>query len=226
MGAWGVEPYENDDGSDIKEIWDDYLNDRAIEWGAEKVLGFFKRVYFRGSLPVVSDGNSSLIIAIAQKFEDNELALPNDLETSLKNVLTLELSPQYLSEWGHSKKKRKKFLISLAEKYEFELECSDTINTNGYLEEIESLKKWFSHLEEINGVRQSMSLKTINFIDSIKPEFGKYLEKATWDFYDEQDEDGSAELGNLRFMYVVWFALFNTKVESEDIIKAVENERL
>jgi hypothetical protein len=227
MGTWGVEPFENDDGCDIQEIWDEYIGDRVIEWGSEKTFSFFRDVYFKGSLPVVSDGNSALIIALAQKFDDNNLELSNELKQALNDALNLELESEILSEWGRSKPKRNFFLVSLQKKHNLKISLSkNNTKTTGYTAEIESLKTWFENLETINGARESMSLKTMDFIDSIKPEFGKYLDNYSWDFYDEQDEDGSAELGNLRYMYIIWFVLFNIGTDSSDIIKAIESEKI
>jgi len=227
MGFWDTKPFDNDQGLDIKAIWKDYIQSSIDSWGAEKISNFFKSVYFKGTWPVISDGNSNVVIAIAELFHENSLEISNELKEFLSEAISWELHPDNLSEWGKSKKRREKTLREIADRYGFQLEQSkQKPKKSKYADEINSLKKWFSHLEEINGVRETKSLKTIEFIESIRPAYGKMLDETTWDFYDESDEDGSAEVGNLRFMYVVWFALFNIEYDSETIIAAVKNEEL
>lgn len=227
MGSWGIDPYENDDGSEINEIWDDFIADSIYSWGEDKIFSFFKTVYFKGNLPIISDGTSASIIAISKKFEDNSLSIPEELKISLAEALSLELSKSSLSEWGSEKKKREKMLSEMAVRQK--LSINPDINSarlSSYTDEIESLKVWFQNIEKINGVRETKSIKTFDFIDTIKPEFGKMIEKSTWEFYDENDEDGSAELGNLRYMYLLWLILFDLKYSSDDIVEALEREKL
>lgn len=227
MGDWGVGPFENDDGADFVAMWGEYLEDIARSWGAEKTFAFFEEIYFQRQLPIVSDGNSKTIIAIAEKFHEVFGFLPKNLKTLAGNALRWELNPSVLANWESNSTKRKKQLLDDANRFEIKEDLSIHIHSESrYSEEIESLNTWFSNLEKINDVRQTLSVEDFDFIDSIKPTFANTIENQTLNSKDDADEDGAALLGNLRYMYLIWMVLFNLGFDSNEIIRLVENERL
>jgi len=223
MGSWGVDVFENDDALDIKSIWDDFIPRSKPLWHSDKIYSLFKKVYFKGALPAVTDGTSSELIGLAQLFEDNGLDLPKELEAKFALAIAFELSPDKLEEWGQEKNKRAKILNKIAEKYSFKIDLTKFKKENSnYQDEIDSLTNWFEGIERVNSLLDSMSLETINWVESIKPEFIQHLEDKTWRFEDESDEDKAAELSNLRYLAVIWFAFFNLKYKPEEIMKIIE----
>jgi hypothetical protein len=223
MGYWGVGPYENDDALDIKGIWEDYVPSGESCWSEDKVYGFFKRVYYKGSLPVVSDGNSNELIALGQMFVDNQLNIPIELKNKLASALGLELQKDRLIEWGEQGRKRANVLKKIAKKHEIELELKKPVKESSkYHAEIQSLNHWFDNIDRVNSLLESMSLKTIEWVESIKPDFIQSIEDSTWGFGDESDEDNAAELANMRYLAVIWFAFFNLKYKPDEIKRILD----
>jgi len=226
MGYFGIGPYDNDDGLDIKEVWEDYIPSGDSGWDGEKIFTFFKRVYYRGNLPAVSEGNSNEYIALAQKFEDHELELPNELNEKLALSLNLENKKERLSEWGDDKRKRENVIRRIAKKHNIELDNNAGIKEKSvHAKEIESLHTWFENIDKINSLLVNMSEKTIDWMESIKPDFIQMLEDYTWRFCDESDEDNAAELSNLRYLAVVWFVFFNLQYKPEEIRNILEKAK-
>jgi len=226
MGTWGAGPFENDDGADIRNIWERFISGSEETWGAEKVWSFFKDVFFRGTPPVIGDGNANHVIAIAKAFHASELPLPEEPRRLLGSALHHQLSPAALGAWGQEKKKREAALREMAAQNELAVEDLALATASEYADEITSLRRWFENLDMICSVRESVSGEVMNHIESLKPNFGNYIAAQTYDFYDPNDEDGSAELGNLRYMYLVWLVLFDLKRDTQEIVSAVEAIRL
>ena len=97
-----------------------------------------------------------------------------------------------------------------------------------YSEEIASLKNWFDNIERVNQLNnpENLQIKEIDWMESIKPDFIRYLEDLTWRFENENDEDNAAKLSHYRFKALIWFALFNLQYSSEVIMKIIENADL
>lgn len=226
MGTWGTDPFENDDGADIQSIWTRFVSGSEETWGAEKVWSFFKDVFFRGSLPIISDGNASHVIAIANAFNASALQFPDELRRLLGSALSHELSPTALKAWGQKKKKREAILRDMATRNGLDVDDTSSAATSNYADEIASLRQWFDNLDTICSVRESMSGKVMSYVDSIKPKFGNDIANQTYEFYDPNDEEGSAELGNLRYMYLVWLVLFGLNRDAQEIASAVEATKL
>ncbi|MBU2892272.1 hypothetical protein KO495_02920 [Colwellia sp. D2M02] len=226
MSSWEVGPFENDDGADILSVWNEYLSDTALTWGMEKTYSFFEDVYFKTRLPIITDGNADKVIAIAIKFSETFDNIPSKLKKLVGEAIAWELHLKVLSEWKSKSNKRKKSLLASADKLGV-INSIPKINqrASNYSEEINSLKTWFANLERINNVRETMSIKDFDFIDSIKPAFASEVEKLTR-IYDESDEDGSAELGHLRYLYLIWYVLFSLEFDSDEIIGTIERKRL
>ena len=221
MGFWDVGPYENDDGSDIKEVWDDYVND---DWSSEKILEFFRRVYFNGNFPNVTDGNSNVYIALSETLSDKGFDLPDILKEKLQLSISRELENDLLEEWGENRRRRVYALKKLVKKHSLDV-TKEKKEESKYTEEILSLKHCFDNIERVNSLLEKMSIKTIDWVESVKPDFIQNLEDSTWRFGDESDEDMAAELSNLRYLSVIWFALFNLKYKPEEITKII-NEKI
>ncbi len=222
MGAWGAGPFENDDGAEVRSIWERFVSDSKVAWGSAKIASFFEDVYFQGAVPRVTDGNAALFIAVGQLFAESSMKLSGKLHVAVAEAIRLELSSGSLREWKRDKKRRVEVLTSLASTHEMDL--TPTVlarKASKYGEEIKSLKRWFKNLEKICSVRESMSGETMAFVDSIKPDFAKPIAGATYGFYDKIDEDGSAEVGNLRYVYLVWLILFDLGRDFPEIKAAV-----
>jgi len=218
MGYFGVGPYDNDDGLNIKEVWEDYIPTGKSGWDGEKIFTFFKRVFYRGNLPVVSEGNSDEYIALAQKYADCELELPSELKEKLALSLNLENQNKRLSEWGDDKGNRKNIIRKMAKNHNIELNKNAAIKEKSvYSKEFESLNNWFENIDKVNSLLVNMSAKTIDWMESIKPDFIQMLEDYTWRFSDESDGDHAAELSNLRYLAIVWFVFFNLQYKPEEI---------
>lgn len=226
MGTWGADPFENDGGADIRHIWERFVSGSEEAWGAEKVWSFFKDVFFRGSSPIVGDGNANHIIAIAGSFNASALQLPEEPRHLLGIALQHELSRAALETWGNKRKKREAILREMATRNGVSVEDTTSTATSKYAEEITSLRRWFENLDMICAVRESRSGEVMGYLESIKPEFADFIAAQTYDFYDPNDEDGSAELGNLRYMYLVWLVLFDLKRDTQEIVNAVEAIKL
>lgn len=226
MGTWGAGPFENDDGADIRSIWERFVSGSEEAWGAEKAWSFFKDVFFRGSSPVISDGNANHVIAIAEAFNVSALQLPDEPRRLLGSALQHELSPTSLATWGRKKKEREAALRKMATRTGLAVEEPPSATISKYADEIASLRRWFENLDMICSVRESMSGEVMSYLESIKPRFANDIAAQTYDFHDPGDEDGSAELGNLRYMYLVWLVLFDLKCDTHEIVDAVEAIRL
>ena len=226
MGTWGAEPFENDDGADIRSIWERFVSGSEEAWGAEKVWSFFKDVFFRGSAPAISDGNANHIIAMAKMFDSSALQLPDEPRHLLRNALQHELSPAALGAWGKKRKKREAILREMATQNGVAIEDTTSASIPKYADEITSLRRWFENLNTICAVRESRSGEVMRYLESIKPEFASFIAAQTYDFHDPNDEDGSAELGNLRYMYLVWLLLFDLKRDTREIVDAMEAIKL
>ena len=227
MSAWGVGPFENDDGADLAGLWDDYIAESAPAWGMDKTGKFFEDMYFSGELPAVGDGNAKSIIALGAKFHEAFGSIPNKIMSIVALALAWEAKSDVSVEWENDSEKRKKELLNLAEQFRVEVAWARPIKQHSrYSKEIAEFKVWFANLDRINAVRECMAVNELDFVDSIKPEFGRELEANTWDLSDNDDEDGAAELGNLRFLYIVWFVLFNLKYEASEIKAVIERDWL
>lgn len=218
MGSWGVGPFENDVGADLRVVWDDYVTKEIGKWSEEDVLTFFRKVYYRGSLPNVSDGTSDELIALCQLFDDNSLKLPVELKEKLVLSLQLELQKDRVSEWGDEKRKRSNAIKKIAKRHKIELTTEKSPKEESkYIEEINLLKNWFENIDRVNSLRQSMTAKNIDWMEGIKPKYVQSLEDQTWQFSDDDDEDNAAVLSELRYLAVVWFVFFNLEYKSEEI---------
>ena len=92
-----------------------------------------------------------------------------------------------------------------------------------YADEISAIRRWFENIDEINGVMNSKSLKTLDLMDEIRPEIGQILEHKV-NFYDEHDEDGSAELSALNYLFVVWWSAFSQGCRPQEIKQILQKE--
>lgn len=218
MGTWGVQPLENDDGLEVKEIWDDFISGNLSAWESEKIYSFFKRVYFRSHIKADSEFASLALVAMAYLFLENKLAFPDEFKEVLGAAATYQLSAPVLGEWDSDKGKREKVLHKLAKDAGLDLKNKQEIDDeeSPLHQEKKSLIRWFENLETINGVRQSMKLSTIDFIDEIKPDIGKALD-SLYKVEQGADEDLEVEVSELRYAYMIWWVGFNLGYDSHKI---------
>ena len=105
MGTWGSDFLDSDDALDIKETWDDFIQDS--EWQSEKIEQFFERVYFNNGENHLNEEFNIKILAIAKLFIINKLDISQQFKQKIEFAVSEELRPDRISEWDSPKERRK-----------------------------------------------------------------------------------------------------------------------
>jgi hypothetical protein len=114
MGAWGINPFDCDEGLDIKESWDYWLEgNNPIEYD-DVMNRFFERwgdaVRYGDSIT-----NNEIIALIALHFE-NERNIPKKLALVAEDAINRELEESEIEKWAESERSnRKGFLLHFLE---------------------------------------------------------------------------------------------------------------
>ena len=112
MGAWGINPFEYDEGLDVKERWNDWINGYEPVGYDEAIKRFFNHwgdaVKYGDSIT-----NNEIIALVALHLESN-IAIPKVLFSAAEGAINRELETSELGNWQEDQREaREEFLSDL-----------------------------------------------------------------------------------------------------------------
>jgi len=113
MGAWGYSPFECDEGLDVKERWDDWINGYHAIGYDNAIKRFFE--HWGDAIRYGDSITNNEIIALTFLHLDNNRELPKKLQNVAEDAINRELEENELERWKDPEKRRD-FLVQLLEK--------------------------------------------------------------------------------------------------------------
>ncbi|KAF0803513.1 hypothetical protein ACRYJU_04455 [Alloalcanivorax xenomutans] len=115
MGAWGVGPFDCDEGLDIKDRWEDWINGYNAVGYDEAIKRFFSRwgdaIRYGDSIT-----NNEIIALVALHF-DNQMQPPRKLVKAAGEAINRELELSEVGKWEHDKRRlREEFLCDFLDR--------------------------------------------------------------------------------------------------------------
>ncbi|MCK9609543.1 MAG: hypothetical protein M0R33_24200 [Methylomonas sp.] len=115
MGAWGIDPFDCDEGVEIREKWNEWL-DGVHSVGYEEALKRFF-AHWGDAINYGDTVTNNEIIALVVLHFEYEREVPKKLAKAAEDAINRELEVTEISSWKESvQQARKDFLISLLEK--------------------------------------------------------------------------------------------------------------
>jgi len=113
MGTWGYLPLECDEGQDIKERWDDWVNGYNSVGYDEAIKRFFS--HWGDSIRYGDSITNNEIIALTFIHINNDIELPKKLQKVAEDAINRELEDGELERWKDSDE-RGEFLTKILQK--------------------------------------------------------------------------------------------------------------
>lgn len=110
MGAWGYSPLDCDEGLDVKENWDNWLDGFNAVGYDEAIKRFFE--HWGNAIKYGDSVTNNEIIALAFIHLENDIELPTKLKKATEDAINRELEGGELERWKEPDK-RQAFLEQL-----------------------------------------------------------------------------------------------------------------
>ena len=115
MGAWGVGPFDSDEGLDIRERWENWLNGYDAIGYEQAIKLFFD--HWGDAIAYGDSITNNEVIALAALHHENNKEIPSKLASAVEDAINRELEPSEIDKWKDSEKQaRREFLRDLLEK--------------------------------------------------------------------------------------------------------------
>ncbi|MFC5768915.1 hypothetical protein [Thauera sinica] len=112
MGAWGVNPFECDEGLDVKERWSSWTEGHGAISYDEAANRFF--LQWGDSINHGDTVTNNEVIALAAIYIENGIDFPKKLLSATEDAINRELDPSEIEKWEASRQSaRQDFLLEL-----------------------------------------------------------------------------------------------------------------